>query len=214
LAMAVVGIGIAGIMALFVPALEASKESIAEDYSSQVATTLLAYIERQKKANWETQFTPPDPPDSSVDFLPYGPYDDSPPLTDLQKKQIDKVKEPLSYTSAGVPDFDDADDKNGIKWTPIDSQPNLFQVEANGSVVSNSYGTVYGLKIGDGSQFCAYARVWTENTTVQNSKADTDIPKGPSGRFVRIKVEIAWPATVPYERRQKRYYVLDLGKPQ
>ena len=49
LAMAVVGIGIAGIMALFVPALDSSRESVAENYSSQVAESLLAYIEKSKK---------------------------------------------------------------------------------------------------------------------------------------------------------------------
>ena len=170
LAMAVVGIGIAGIMALFVPALEASKESIAEDYSSQVATTLLAYIERQKKANWNSQFVPgsgePEAP-AALSFGTEAPY-------------------------VGLP--------NTSSWTN-QVLPNLYDLGSG----------IYGLKIGDGSQFCAFAKVWAENTTVQNSTGNVTIPNTNS---VRLKVEIAWPATVPDGRRQKRYYILDLGRPQ
>ena len=170
LAMAVVGIGIAGIMALFVPALEASKEAIAEDYSSQVAGMLLAYIERQKKANWDGGFPP-----SAKPVFP----------------------DPLSYDSNGLPDTSSWDSDSEKK---VSSQ------------LYNLGGGVFCLKIGNGSQFCAFARAWADNIAVKDSKGTTII--NDDGNFVKITVEIQWPATVPEAGRQKRYYILELGKPQ
>ena len=58
LAMAVVAVGISGIMGLFVPAVDSSREALAETNSSQSVATLLAFIERQKKANWDTFIIP------------------------------------------------------------------------------------------------------------------------------------------------------------
>ena len=67
LAMAVVAIGISGIMGLFVPAVDASREALAESNSSQSIATLLAYIERSKKADWGgASFTIPTAKPSSV----------------------------------------------------------------------------------------------------------------------------------------------------
>lgn len=167
LAMAVVGIGIAGIMALFVPALEASKEAVAENYSSQAANTLLAYIERVKKGDWNNQFVPGAEPGAPA-ALSYG----------------------TSGAYEGLPDTS--------AWGS-EVLPHLYSLG----------GGVYGLKIGNGSQFCGFAKVWAESATVQNSAGNVSVTD-----FVRLKVEVAWPATVPDASRQKRYYVLDLGKPQ
>ncbi len=163
LAMAVVGIGIAGIMALFVPALEASKESIAESHASQVATTLLAYIERTKKNNWSVAFPTAEP---------------SSPLE-------------LNFNSNGEPDT--------AGWGS-EILPDLYSIG----------GGIYGLKVGNGSQFCAFAKVWTTSETPQDASGSVSVP---SGDFVRIHVEIAWPATVPDANRQKRYYIVELGRP-
>ena len=163
LAMAVVGIGIAGIMALFVPALEASKESIAESHASQVATTLLAYLERAKKNNWDFEL---------------------PTVTD-ESTSYDK----LEFNDDGIPDTSG--------WGS-EVLPDLYSLG----------GGIFGLKVGDGTQFCAFAKVWTSAVTVQDSAGSVT-----AGDFVRIHVEIAWPATVPDANRQKRYYIVELSRP-
>lgn len=163
LAMAVVGIGIAGIMALFVPALEASKESIAESHASQVATTLLAYLERAKKNNWSFSLPGAEP---------------SAPAA-------------LNFDSNGKPE---------INWGS-EVLPDLYSLG----------GGIFGLKVGDGTQFCAFAKVWTSaSVSVQDSDGSHTVA---SGDFIRIHVEIAWPATVPDANRQKRYYIVELGRP-
>lgn len=164
LAMAVVGIGIAGIMALFVPALDASKEAVAESHASQVATTLLAYIERSKKQNWSFSLPTAEPTSPAE----------------------------LGFNDDGIPDTSG--------WGS-EVLPDLYDLN-NG---------VFGLKVGDGSQFCAFARVWTSAVTVKDSMESVEVP---SGDFIRINVEIAWPATVPDANRQKRYYIVELSKHQ
>lgn len=164
LAMAVVGIGIAGIMALFVPALDASKEAVAESHASQVATTLLAYLERAKKNNWSFVLPSTEP----------------------------AAKTALGFNDEGIPDTSG--------WGS-EVLPDLYSLG----------GGYYGLKVGDGSQFCAFARVWTSTVTVKDSTESVAVP---SGDFIRINVEIAWPATVPDANRQKRYYIVELSKPQ
>ena len=58
LAMAVVAVGISGIMGLFVPAVDSSREALAETNSSQNITTLLSYIEQNKKGNWSSFVIP------------------------------------------------------------------------------------------------------------------------------------------------------------
>ena len=54
LALAVVGIGITGIMAMFPPAIQASRDSIAENYSADAASLFLSSYENwlRQGANW------------------------------------------------------------------------------------------------------------------------------------------------------------------
>ena len=44
LAIAVVGIGIASVMALFIPAMNASKASVADNYLPDIADTLMTFV--------------------------------------------------------------------------------------------------------------------------------------------------------------------------
>ena len=57
LAIAVVGIGIASIMALFVPAIDSTKNSIADNYTPDVVNTFVSYLlasMKQDNATWGT----------------------------------------------------------------------------------------------------------------------------------------------------------------
>lgn len=52
LAIAVVGIGVAGIMSLFPVAVSATRESIADNYSADAADQMIAYVSIYSKASW------------------------------------------------------------------------------------------------------------------------------------------------------------------
>ncbi len=51
LAIAVVGIGIASVMALFIPAMNASKASVADNYLPDVADTLMTFVRMNPEAD-------------------------------------------------------------------------------------------------------------------------------------------------------------------
>lgn len=52
LAIAVVGIGIAGIMGLFPAAIQSSRDAIGDNYASDVSNQFLSYIEAYAKKDW------------------------------------------------------------------------------------------------------------------------------------------------------------------
>ena len=52
MAVAVVGIGIAGVMALFPPAIEANKSADFQNYTGTVVNNVAAYLNYQLKRNW------------------------------------------------------------------------------------------------------------------------------------------------------------------
>ena len=52
LAIAVVGIGVAAVMALLVPALNASKDSLADTYTADVVNTFMTYVRGELTRDW------------------------------------------------------------------------------------------------------------------------------------------------------------------
>lgn len=54
LAIAVVGIGIASVMALFIPAIDSTKNSIADNYTADVVNTFASYLESVVKKDSDT----------------------------------------------------------------------------------------------------------------------------------------------------------------
>ena len=52
LAIAVVAIGVAAVMALFVPALNASKDSLADTYTADVVNTFVTYVRGELTRDW------------------------------------------------------------------------------------------------------------------------------------------------------------------
>ncbi|HRU02447.1 MAG TPA: hypothetical protein P5239_12180, partial [Victivallales bacterium] len=54
LALAVIGIGIAGVMALFPVGFNSVRDAMAENYSADIAEEFLAQISRECKNDWDT----------------------------------------------------------------------------------------------------------------------------------------------------------------
>ena len=207
LAMAVVGIGIAGIMALFVPALDSSRESVAENYSSQVAESLLAYIEKSKRNNWESDAFYK--VDSAPDEVAALTFKESYPDTTAWATQRNSRSREL------LPGVFQLDDLNGA---------GIYGLTLGGTV------NVGGSDIPDGSKFCAIARVWKTNVGISSGSTEgiyaaDSATNTIAGRIVngdgstpqsivRINVEISYPATVPPANRKKSLYILEIGKVQ
>ena len=60
LAMAIVGVGVASVIGMFPVAIQASKDSIAENYSADAADQMLAQIERMAAKDWTIVNSLPD----------------------------------------------------------------------------------------------------------------------------------------------------------
>jgi len=54
MAIAIVGIGIAGVMALFPPAIEASKSANFQNFTGTMVNSVAAYLDYQLKTDWST----------------------------------------------------------------------------------------------------------------------------------------------------------------
>lgn len=190
LAMAAVAIGISGIMGLFVPAVDASREALAESNSSQSIATLLSYIEQNKKKNWATAFptTPADAVSAGIGF------------------------------HEGLPDIEAA--ASGAahnKWNVISNLPNIYTVENGlfGLAVGEKGSLFCGL-----AQVWEDTPPLPVSTADPDRLYDPDGRVGAVDavklreQLVRIHVRVTYPATLPAAQRKERYYVLEIAKPE
>lgn len=207
LAMAVVGIGIAGIMALFVPALDSSRESVAENYSSQVATTLLSYIQRFKRSNWTS---------TSHTWFTVGSEPAVPAVLPFKNGNPDTAawrSESGSSTNEVLP---------GVFALASSHGAGVYGLTL-GSDIESPPGS--GTYIPDGRKFCGFARVWQENLSsgsahnaLYSETGDTNmgtvVNTVINNHIVRFYVEISYPATVPAANRKTSLYIFEVGRPQ
>lgn len=102
LAIAVVGIGIASVMALFIPALNATRAAAADNYTPDVVNTFMSYLLTTIKQNntvWTTNL--------SETVLSKGVIDGDPDLKNFEYKPVDA-------------------------WTPVSNFSGLYQTGVNG----------------------------------------------------------------------------------
>ena len=186
LAIAVVGIGIASIMALFVPAIDSTKNSIADNYAGDIVNSFTSYLEAlaRKGTNWNTFF--------SSGGLVYDPETQN-KLPDPESSSLDvnekKILNPAEW------DENDTGMQTGI--------PGLYRLD------SSNY-RLFGVKAGN--MFSGHIRVWAEKVTdfyVPGSSSTGDRELDLS-KAARVYIELSWPATVKYENRNRRLYVTEL----
>ena len=90
MAIAVVGIGIAGVMAMLPPAIEANKSADYNNYTGDVVSTLASYMETELRRNWSTALNSipvSKPPTPALQFTP-ADDDSSKEETDRRWKTI------------------------------------------------------------------------------------------------------------------------------
>ena len=85
MAIAVVGIGIAGVMAMLPPAIEANKSADYNNYTGDVVSTLASYMETELRRNWSTALSSIPSSKPSTTALQFTPADD-----DSSKEETDR----------------------------------------------------------------------------------------------------------------------------
>lgn len=170
LAIAVVGIGIASVMALFIPAIDASRSSLIDIMTAETADTFTAYIQSAFRINWENSGIPKEKQASAISIM------------------------------------DRADNRNPASWTStVSGFDNLYELSAADGV--------YGIK--SGNDFAVHLRIWYEEISDFYVPTGVTAPDTTSlSQLRRVTVEISWPLLKEHAKREKRYYITEIFKPE
>jgi len=207
LALAVVGIGIAGVMALFPVGFNSIRDAMAESYGADITEEFMSQISRTCKADWTT-------------WVWTGNYDTG--------SSAGKIPTSKSYTGdTGNTSDIDKDDPGGnasIDWChdneAINGNIYFDEDSADDGGLPDDF-KVFKIvrKTGNIVDFEAAVRVWMkpiENLNVAGQDVDfNDI--GPAGGTyyygMVLYAEISWPYSKPYSKREKRTYCKEIFRP-
>mgnify|MGYP000009355592 FL=1 len=196
LAIAVVGIGVAAVMALLVPALNASKDSLADTYTADVVNTFMTYVRGELTRDWNniSNFNNKDEDEDEDEVA----TDD---MLKLDNAIYWQLGNPL-ITGTGIYDCKDTKSPDP---KPDDSVYKPIKEECANSV--------FRIKVDP--DFTAHMRIWYEelNNSDKNpnqfNKDGTPESLTKDDGIVRFYFELSWPATIPYAARKKSLYVTE-----
>ncbi|MEA2013580.1 MAG: hypothetical protein U9O87_10990 [Verrucomicrobiota bacterium] len=193
LAMGVIAIGFTAIMGLFPVGLNANRDAVAENFAAHQMDTLLSYMAVQAENNWGVVSSLPatKPNSGDEDERKYALLDDNFPTI-----YADKTKDVYwiyAWQGNGV-----SDDPDSL----IDE-----------SMDENEDGIIDSGVIVD---FSGVARIWKTDIDAEDYKYYTtagaqDYDPGIANACI-LNLELSWPSQVPYNKRQKAYYSLEVRK--
>lgn len=191
LAIAVIAIGMVGVLALFPIGFQASRNAVGDNYSSQLVDQTLHIIALQAKSYDEDD-------SGNVTYNGWADWIDG----GSAKLPNDKPSD-LEFSASDI---------ETAKQSPLlPACPELGIYKKD----SSTYDVYYlESKSGGVVDFSAVLAVWQDpslidysSTTIQESPESGSIPKEYA---TRLFLEVSWPVKVPYEKREKRLYMLDL----
>lgn len=183
IAIGVVGIGFTGILSLFPVALNSTRDAIGENYSSYVANKFLIYI--AGNCNDPTKKFPTASPTRDFWEEYIGTAASTPMATD--PSTIDEST--VDFNSSAVEGIYTSTNKSNGK-----PNPELYRVTQGSTSLTD---------------FRATIKVW--KSTVKNMCIyQKNYPEINYDFAVTLNIEISWPSEKPYDKREKRYYTLDL----
>jgi len=181
LALAIVGIGIAGIMSLFPVALNATRDSIGDNNAPDVAEQFVAYMQSMVQAEGATDLTlstiisklPTSNPETASPLHSWGPVGASKNVSQDGSYPGCYLIQQGSYNTSG--------DLAVVDFSAV--------VSVWKSPVMNFFlnGVAYG-----------------------SSDATQAINQALAKYAVALNIEISWPAEKPYSSREKRRYYLEI----
>ena len=186
MAVAIIGVGMAGVMALLPIGFNATRDAIGENYSSSMAEQFLHVMAQQCKM-YE---------DGGVTFDGWGDWIISDSKIDSTKPSGNDLTAVIKETTHGAMFGDGAGDDN----------EDAAGIYYDGNGVSGAF--YVEAKSGDLVDFSGVMAVWKEQIVVNESGATIPYTHG-----VRLNLEISWPPGKLYDNREKRIYVLELFNP-
>lgn len=195
LAMAIIAIGLSGILVLFPVGINASKSAIADNNLADIAEYIMGYLQAGFNAEWIHNAQHPDSP--SDDFSKGWTNDNN---TGLESISLDE-----NGNASGFTKLQDSNGENFLSNFLIcntDSRTFLFRQMTNNVV-----------------DFAAVVRVWEEDINfyvpkIKDDGAGTTMELSGSGNDIskyarNLCLEISWPIELPYADREKRVFRLE-----
>lgn len=183
LAIAVVGLGIAGIMSLFPIGLNSSRDAIGYNYASDISNRFITLIKQKAKANWAANI-------EVHDFIP----DTYPDKHYTDKNWQDK---------RDVMYLVDKELKSGIYYHPASSTASIATKDDGAFAIRTPIE-------GELIDFAADINIW--KTQISTPVYDGDWQNKIWGwdEAAAIHIEISWPIEKPFSEREVRHYYLEL----
>ena len=196
LAMAIIAIGLSGILVLFPVGINASKSAIADNNLADIAEYIMGYLQAGCNTDWIKLAENPPGEGTSATY----PFADA-----------------LPTSASTVGDSGVTLNSNGQDATNF---PN--PVPGNNATTANlfagSNGTfLYRQMSNDVVDFAAIVKVWRENINFYVPQINTDAVTSPHlinnslPQYARnLCLEISWPIELPYADREKRIFRLEI----
>ncbi len=201
LALAVIGLGMASILALFPVGINASRSAIGNTQASEVAEEFMNYIRAKAEEN-----------DANYDAI----YNDLPAvdvvnnfkadLSQATKLQDDETSRFLQDLQAGTID-------GSSPYAKIPKWNNLFRNRQS----DRKFLYIILQRVEEGGRipdFSAALFIW--KTPVGNSGASSDTSvewSPPMSEIMAINIEVNWPLSKPYKDREKKFFYVIVKRP-
>ncbi len=188
LAIAIAGLGMAGIMVLFLVGFKANRESISENYTSDSAEQFMQYIAKICQRDWNvvasiavTKHDETSDPEKNLAWNTDG--------TKLLDGNINFVDDG-TVTPAGEPDRYD-----------------IFRIMQGSNLFSN----------GQILDYYATIKIWKSQISINVYNQETEKWEQKMldyNQATAINLEVSWPVEKPYNVREKRYFYIEVFKPK
>lgn len=204
LATAVLGVGVASVLALFPVGASTSRSAVAENTVADVAEFFFGYFQNQYQANWKTDgsaasglFTPATCPafDSAPSSVPTG----SSGFTFPDPGATPKPAFPNlgTHSTPGIFLYRQGNDAEN---------PDFEAMIRVGKVTNNADKVRYpGIGSKSGGEASGYRQTAVSGVTNQLAGASSTVSK----YLTSLLIEFSWPIDAPWEEREKRVYRLD-----
>ena len=190
LAMAIIAIGLSGILVLFPVGINASKSAIADNNLADIAEYIMGYLQAGCNTDWIKLAKNPPGEGTSATY----------PFANAL---------PTSASTVGDSGFTlDADGKDSKFPTPIPGND-----DDNANLFTDNHGTfLYRQMTNDVVDFAAVIKVWKEDVEFYIPFFSKTAPIKPSipEYAMNLCIEISWPIELPYVDREKRIFRLEI----
>ena len=198
LATAVLGVGVASVLALFPVGASTSRSAVAENTVADVAEFFFGYFQNLYQANWKA--------DGSAAS---GKFTATCPVFDPAPTSVPTGSGDFTFPGPDFPNLAPHNSTGGLflyRQGNDAENPDFEAMIRVGKVTSNANAVRYpGIGSGSGGTADGYRQTAVSGVTNQLSGSSSTVSK----YLTSLLIEFSWPIDAPWAEREKRVYRLD-----